>query len=255
DRGDTAVVFLYDREKQLYTLLVASLRWPGYPEDYPSHNTNSPRYDLFAPIEGTRQRNLPPGWEVRALAYGANVSGNPRWYNHTSYFGADGADTAWVFPESDRNFDVRQTFMVRFAAGTGTVVTANEQFKNQDALLYLNPSEPFDTLADYDWDNDLDVEENGVFLRGTPALSLYSVEELANRVIDIDVDPGTGTLYGMNYGVSGEGDGAYLAPAQYQAADGSLEREYDAIFYYLDENTDPIVFNRFTGMIMRNLGQ
>jgi type II secretory pathway pseudopilin PulG len=254
DRGDTAVVFLYDREKQLYSLIVTSLRIQGLPDPGdPFGNI----YDVFAPIEGTRQRNLPPGWEVRGLAYGAKVAppNSPRWYDHTANFGADGADTAWIFPESDRNFEVRQTFMVRFAARTGTVVTANEQFKNQDALVYLDPTRPFDTLANYDWAGELNVEEDAVFLRGTPALSLYSVEELATRLIEVDVDPGTGTLYSMNYGDGVAGNGSYLADAIYQAADGSSERAYDALFYYLDENTDPIVFNRFTGMIMRNLGQ
>ncbi len=246
DRGDTAVVFLYDRDKQLYTLLVTSLRMQGLLD--PNDTLDDKGYDVFAPIAGTRQRNLPPGWEVRGLAYGATS----KWYDH-NFSSAEEKDIAWIFPESDRRFEFRQTFMVRFAARTGTVTTSNEQFKNPKALVYLDPTEPYDDLPTYDWD-EIAVDD-GVFIRGTPALSLYSVEELAARVIDIDIDPGTGTLYSMNYGDGAAGDGSYLQDAKYQTADGGSKDGYEAIFSYLDENTDPIVFNRFTGMIMRNLGQ
>lgn len=242
DLGDTAVIFLYEREKRLYSLLVASQRLEGLPEGYPNPPVNATRYDIFAPVEGTRQRNLPPGWEVRGLAYGATTD----WYDH-GFSNQQQKDVAWVFPESDFGFDTdtRQTFMIRFAAGSGAAITSNEQFRTPRALVYLQPDPPFSGLTNIDFDY---IRKRCVQARPTPALALYSVDELVERVANAAVDEATGTLFGLGY----DGDGSYVQPYEYFAADGVTYDEYEAIFHYLDENTDPIVFNRFTGMIMRN---
>ncbi|MCK4873423.1 MAG: hypothetical protein KAS72_11915 [Phycisphaerales bacterium] len=250
DYGDTAVVFLYDRKTQTYSLIVAALAVSGLENLSPTEQCEFDRADVFVPVEGMRSRRLAGGWEVRALGYGAAVSfGTPEWYAH---FATTDADAGWIFPESDQRFFKRQTFMVRYAVGEGVVVTGNAQFHSPDAWLYDNPNVPIETL-------DLPtaaaaVFERGIHLRAAPALALYSVDDLVAAVQLADINRETGTLYSASYGTSEPGDGSYVENYQYTDAQQVpvTHAGYEAILSYLDENVTPIVFNRFTGTILRS---
>ena len=245
DLGDIAVVFFYDRDNERYTMLTARLRAKGLPNP---NDLGSP-YDVFLPVPGAKVLSLPRGWEVRGLGYAARNAS--KWFNHTA--DASDPDTWWVFPESDRHFTDRQTFMVRYSAGEGTVVTSNEQFNSPDAWLYTNPRVPFENRDLSDPASVNAVFNDGVHLRAAPALTLYDVQTLAASVQGAVVQRDTGTLYGLDYGTNGSAqDGSYLQALTYVDANSDSHTGYEALFWYLDENVDPVVFGRFTGMVLRN---
>lgn len=127
---DTAAVFTFQPGGRMTIITAArvgvvrdSAPRPGYPD----------RYEVFAPIAGAQRVQLGASWMVRAYAP-ANTIGYD-WYP-TSVPGARyrANDPAWVFPETGF-FDhsiandgrTRNTFMVRFAGGTGALSGMNMQ--------------------------------------------------------------------------------------------------------------------------------
>ncbi len=126
DRGvDTAVVFTYEPGGRT-TALVCEL--VGSFDDESNGPANAVNRDIFVPIPTFPPLQLPPGWMVGGfvpagtLDLGSSVSD---WYEGGRY---DAASRNWLFPETDfydqRDTDDgqdRQSFMVRFTAGTGAV--------------------------------------------------------------------------------------------------------------------------------------
>ncbi|MBX9735985.1 MAG: prepilin-type N-terminal cleavage/methylation domain-containing protein, partial [Phycisphaerales bacterium] len=91
------------------------------------------RRDVFVPVEGYEIFQLPAGWSVRGYALAQMVDAN--WYERpTTGGGAERYPTnlaSWVFPETgffdhatQEDAGARQTFMVRFEAGTGRAAAA-----------------------------------------------------------------------------------------------------------------------------------
>jgi len=95
--------------------------------------------DVFVPIPQTEPVQLPEGWSVRGFANpnllddrGAQPQRWTNWYEATASRVVDTLRGSWVFPETDfydsnvngdpgQDRGARQTFMVRFKAGTGRV--------------------------------------------------------------------------------------------------------------------------------------
>jgi prepilin-type N-terminal cleavage/methylation domain-containing protein len=149
EAGDAATVFFFTpggRVTAVPCVAVAQI------EDFSRHNTTSPTAfplvtrDIFVPVAGSTPIQMPRGWSVRGFAApgttytGAAATNNDvdqfePWYE--SYFGGTlGPNVAagcWVFPETgfidaraaavNNNTTPsgtrRQTFMVRFKAGSG----------------------------------------------------------------------------------------------------------------------------------------
>ncbi len=126
--ADAAAVFLY--EPGIGTSIVVCQRVGVVRNDLSSVGRNIDR-EVFVPIEGLEVYQLPAGWSVRG--YAAKGMVNDEWYERPSGNNAGGSsdryptdEGSWVFPETalfDHTKQVddgmRQTFMVRFEAGTG----------------------------------------------------------------------------------------------------------------------------------------
>ncbi len=95
-----------------------------------------PNQDVFVPIGGVEPVTLPPFWGCRGYALAGMIDGE--WYEASTDGGASRyplAEPAWVFPETgffDPNLSNpardgynRQTFMVRFEAGTGRMTMSH----------------------------------------------------------------------------------------------------------------------------------
>lgn len=84
--------------------------------------------DVFVPVADQEPIQLPTGWSVRAYVPRGYTGDDSGWYETSRY---DSDQGNWVFPETDF-YDYgradsgadRQTFIVRFAARTGEIVTA-----------------------------------------------------------------------------------------------------------------------------------
>jgi len=132
-----------------------------------SNDVQGIRRDIFMPVEGVDPVVLPRNWVIRGyappntvegtLALNANNPGDPRanWYEGNRYQTDEGN---WLFPETDfyapaddRVGNDRQTFMVRFKAGTGEVVTVpNETAIVVDVRPYYDGRDPAGSKQLYD---------------------------------------------------------------------------------------------------------
>lgn len=86
--------------------------------------------DVFVPVTGFDPVVLPRNWMVRGYAPPNSIDAASQWYESGATVRYQQAEGNWVFPETDfydhskdRSGNDRQTFMVRFKAGTGEVVT------------------------------------------------------------------------------------------------------------------------------------
>lgn len=107
--------------------------------------------DIFVPIPLAQPTELPRGYAVRGYAPPGSIDNNTT--NRTGWYGDDGvafgngrkydpASGNWVFPETgfynaDRATDgeLRQSFVIRFAGGTGELA-----FRNQNDVLIVSPA-------------------------------------------------------------------------------------------------------------------
>lgn len=248
EAGDVVVAFLYDRERRVSQVIVGQI------VDELNGVTPGNHWDVAVPLPNGQARDLPKNWEVRGLGYAITTN----WYDgHDDHLGTGTLEGVWLSPESDAKFaedsEPRQSFMIRFAQGTGSVVTANPMARSANVLFYVGTEkdpiidildvEPSDQAA-Y---NEL-VDQGAVRLRPSPALAMYDVEDLAAKIQGASIDRASGTLYDMDY----SGGGSYVSSYRYIDANGDAFQAYDAIRRYLEENVDPIVFNRFTGQVLRS---
>ncbi|HED53661.1 MAG TPA: prepilin-type N-terminal cleavage/methylation domain-containing protein [Phycisphaerales bacterium] len=144
--GDAAAVFFYDANRGLS---VGVFEKVGSFDDDTSTGGIIQR-DVFAPVSTVDAVQLPPGYMVRGFVLGT-VLRDPDWYEALNDYapasggiqpggGSDRGPGAWVFPETDfynptRQNDGadRQTFMIRFSAGTG------ELSRNVASAVILDP--------------------------------------------------------------------------------------------------------------------
>lgn len=192
------------------------------------------RREVFVAAEGLEAVSLPPGYSVRGYVP-AGVIGTD-WYE---VLGGSvrypAGQAAWVFPESDF-FDAtltdatgglaRQTFIVRFTGGTGTlspvqddvlVVSPRNSGLNREttpASLRVDRAEDLRRWAnrvlatpDVDGDGDADVTDDRlrrtllgdasgdtVLARPVTQLAMYEEEQLA-AALGVRLDPDTRTIY------------------------------------------------------------
>lgn len=139
--GDTAAVFFYVPGQGI---TVGIYQKVGTLSDDSLNPGDDPRRDVFVPIPSMEAVQLPPDYSVRGFVLGTQLRDRD-WYEAlTEYSPAPGTlqpggsspsdrgPGAWVFPETDfYDKEVqddgadRQTFMVRFTAGTGTLSRDN----------------------------------------------------------------------------------------------------------------------------------
>jgi len=101
--------------------------------------------DVFVPIAAVEPVSIPRGWSVRAFTPPGTITNGSTdrngWYESAQSQAAKGG---WVFPETDfvnleqgsleRVGFYRQSFIVRFQAGTGTLDTSH-----RETAIVLNP--------------------------------------------------------------------------------------------------------------------
>lgn len=135
--GDAAAVFFYDKDRGLSV---------GVYEQVSSFTdgtgSNAPTRDLFVAVSSMEPVRLPEGYMVRGFVPGTQLR-DPDWYEDLVDYspasgGLQGSSSdrgpgAWVFPETDfydqadrDDGEDRQSFMIRFTAGTGALSRASE---------------------------------------------------------------------------------------------------------------------------------
>ncbi len=254
--NDTAAVFFYDptigrTRIGVYTVV-------GKIKDHnldPNLTNQIVERDVFVPVPNFQPVQLPKGWMVRGFAptgsvdVDVKVTGSPAaprnysgWYESNATRVQDGSGGNWVFPETgfynpDNASDVvtnnetaRQSFMVRFVAGTGAV-----SMSQRSPAIVVDPSpsqvfrlstEPFKSnrldkaqdlavevrrlLSHRDleknpvtgkfWDEDKrkllgDMASDTVLARPVLELAVYDERTLAAAVGARGVNSGTGTIY------------------------------------------------------------
>lgn len=124
--GDAAAVFFYDRNQGVVVVTC---------QEVGAFNDDGTQRSVFVPLDTYEPVTIPNPWAVRGYAIAGSLSGG--WYNDlTAYTGTVADDGHWVFPfndfydrlnESNNEPEggwgvVRDTFMVRFRQGDGTLV-------------------------------------------------------------------------------------------------------------------------------------
>ncbi|MEO1510513.1 MAG: prepilin-type N-terminal cleavage/methylation domain-containing protein [Planctomycetota bacterium] len=235
--GDAAAVFFFEPGRGVRVLTCIEV---GSIEDDVPGGLVGPggggalsRRDVFVPLPGFEPVQMPNGIGVRGFALGTLFSGESLWYEDLETTNPNTVPPEpgyWVFPETGfyeadllDTGAVRQTFMVRFTAGEGTIS------REPTRALILSPSTSGDdavrdlssvnaSIRDLDEVDDLelwtrrvltntsvtDVQRLQIFgnesvhtvLAGPVAeLSLYQERDLARAVGARGLNQDTGTLY------------------------------------------------------------
>lgn len=237
-RQDAAVVFTYDAQSQRYSMITCTkvgelLDTPAQVPGVPFQNVRVLR-EVFVPLETAAPVQLPKFWMVRGFAPINSI--DLKWYRHEmgqqQRYGADPRAADWVFPETDffnkavvNDGKNRQTFMVRFEAGTGLVSQANGLaalvfLPGIDAKAriggvwgkyqsFLKNNRRYVQSALVDTFNDINpapTPENGrtlllgddsgdtILVKPVKTIALADERKLASA-LGVRVDPGTGCLY------------------------------------------------------------
>lgn len=192
-----------------------------------SNFVSGERRDVFVPVTGFDPVVLPRNWMVRGYAPPNSVEASGQWYESGATTRYQQAEGNWVFPETDfydhqdgRAGNERQTFMVRFKAGTGEVVTV----PNDKAIVVdVRPNYEDRPQNDPSWalynaydregfvrkvlrqggsarqvlfgsDNAGEYSSDVVLVRPVGQLALYDETKLA-AALDAQISPGSGCLY------------------------------------------------------------
>ncbi len=136
--GDAAAVFFYDKDRGLSVGVFEHVA--SFVDDTDNSlgpNEAPPTRDVFVPVSSMEAVRLPEGYMVRGFVLGTQLR-DEDWYEDLVEYspvsgtlqgsGSDRGPGAWVFPETDfydqtdqDDGEDRQTFMIRFKAGTGTL--------------------------------------------------------------------------------------------------------------------------------------
>lgn len=126
-RQDTAVVFAYEPAPGGGRLVMMPCVKVADYYDVPNATSSFPLREIFVPSDVIEPVQLPRHWMVRGYAPVNSIEGI--WYEGQRY-GQSVERGDWVFPESHfylpgtvGEAPFRQTFMVRFVAGSGVVAT------------------------------------------------------------------------------------------------------------------------------------
>lgn len=130
--GDAAAVFFYDPDRGI---TVGIYEQVGTFTDSSLNTTTTTERDVFVPIPSMEPVQLPPDFSVRGFAFNTQFC-EEDWYEalfplspcNPSGQANQSGPGAWVFPETafyDQTDQLdgrdRQTFMIRFTAGTGAL--------------------------------------------------------------------------------------------------------------------------------------
>jgi prepilin-type N-terminal cleavage/methylation domain-containing protein len=131
ERGaDTAAVFTYQPGGRTNILICEQV---GTITDR-SNSRNVVVRDIFVPVPAFEPVQLTPGWMVSGLALAGTLPTNsdPGWYEDAPDRSFDTNQRNWVFPETEffdalvtDDGDNRQTFMIRFLGGIGSVAVGD----------------------------------------------------------------------------------------------------------------------------------
>lgn len=182
--NDTAAVFFYDPSTGRTRIGVYAVAGQIKDHNLGTAPNNVVERDVFVPVPNFQPVQLPKGWMVRGFAPSGSVdvvgtgAAAPRnfsgWYEANASRIQDGNTGNWVFPETgfynpDKATDVvtagetaRQTFMVRFVAGSGAVSMSD---RTPAVVVDPSPSQAFRKLpifTDYRLDRAQDL---GVLVR------------------------------------------------------------------------------------------
>lgn len=141
--GDTAAVFFYEPGRGI---TIGIYEQVGTLNDTSENGSFTVIRDVFVPISSMEAAQLPPDFSVRGFVLGTQLR-DEDWYEElTNYSPVNGSASsdrgpgAWVFPETafyDKTDQLdgadRQTFMVRFSAGSGTLS------RSSNSALVLDP--------------------------------------------------------------------------------------------------------------------
>ncbi|MEO0630843.1 MAG: hypothetical protein AAFY46_08955, partial [Planctomycetota bacterium] len=237
--GDAAAVFFFEPGQGVRVLTCIEV---GSIEDEVSGGLtgsggggsgSANRRDVFVPVPGFEPVQLPGGIGVRGFALGTLFVGRSNWYESLDARAGNSVPPEpgyWVFPETafypENEFDggdVRQTFMVRFTAGEGTLsreptralVVSPSTGSASDVvdLSAIDPSiDNIDEIDDLElWTrralSNVDVDDDErrllfgnqsvhtVLAGPVTELSLYDERELSRAVGGRGLNQDTGTLY------------------------------------------------------------
>lgn len=135
--GDAAAVFFYDRDRGL---TIGVYEQVATIMDDTDNGSGLIQRDVFVPVPTMEAVRMPPGHMVRGFVLGTQLRDEDWYEDLTDYDPASGTiqpgnpgnndrgPGAWVFPETDFYDQLdqtdgadRQTFMIRFEAGTGAI--------------------------------------------------------------------------------------------------------------------------------------
>ena len=235
-RYDTAVVFAYspDLGLQMIPCNMIGRVLDGNLRDPADRNNPQVTRDVFAPVISRKAVTLPAGVSVRGHVEANKV--DARWYEPTNDGGQryTPGEEAWVFPETDfysrqlPNGDAgtfadvgrnRQTFMIRFAARTGQLVSGEAapavvvlpRVSASGRESGLAVSARFDTAPDagalassildrLDWSKEQkqgllgDSSSDKALVRSVTRLAVYRERELA-QALGVRLDAISQTVY------------------------------------------------------------
>lgn len=134
--GDAAAVFFYDPDRGITVGIYVQV---GTFTDSSLNTATTTERDIFVPIPSMEPVQLPPDFSVRGFVLGTQLQ-DEDWYESLTQYSPTGGGLqpggqgnqrgpgAWVFPETafynqtdQLDGRDRQTFMIRFAAGTGAL--------------------------------------------------------------------------------------------------------------------------------------
>jgi len=165
--NDTAAVFFYDPSTGRTRIGVYAVAGQIKDNDLRAAPNNVVERDVFVPVPNFQPVQLPKGWMVRGFAPSGSVdvagtgiaSRNfSGWYEANTSRIQDGNTGNWVFPETgfynpEKATDVvtggetaRQSFMVRFVAGSGAVSMSE---RTPAIVVDPSPSQAFRQVAPY----------------------------------------------------------------------------------------------------------
>lgn len=240
DGGDAAAVFRFSAPGRI--VITAAIQVASIDDEVISNGTyvqgqgGQPGRvrDVFVQVPGVEPIQLPRGWSVRGFAPPGTVDAQRPsgagygWYDGPSMPSGTQTRGNWVFPETaftagtaDQGWN-RQTFIVRFEAGTGSLAAGNA---DECIIVDQSPAQAFRTVppfSNYRLDRDSDpgrfirrtlspaspltVDERRALLgdrspdtilaRPVTELALYDEARLAASLQSMGLNKATGTVYG-----------------------------------------------------------
>lgn len=231
--GDAAAVFFFDPDRGVTVGIYEKVGSLGDDSD---NDSGSAQRDVFVPITSMEPVQLPGDYSVRGFVLGTQLR-DEDWYEElVDYSPGSGLQTggnngndrgpgAWIFPETafydkleQDDGANRQTFMIRFTAGTGTLSRdntsalildprpSNENRNTPAAIQPINQADDLKTWAtrvlistalDRDQKNGLIGNESSdtVLARPVTDISLYRERRLGQMLQVRSLNRDTNSIY------------------------------------------------------------